>query len=483
MDERAIRGVPWTLAAYGANKAGTLATTVTLAHFLDPGDFGLMALAGLVVTLLTVLGNSGLSNTLVLEQDLTERGKGTILTVMIVGGCTLAALGVALSPLVAAVFDQPELTAIVAALSVTVVLWMVGHFYEALLQRELEFRSRFLAHLAFGLAFALAGLVFAVLGAGVWSLVAAQSAAILAFALVGVALAPGRVRPAFDPAAARAVYRPSRNFLIQGLVAFGLENADYFAIGRALGVRQVGFYSLAYRLGELPSMAIADPVARVTFSAFARMRHRGEDVIPAYLDALRLVSLVACPLGILLSATADPFTRAVFGDEWLPMIGPLGVLGLWAAVRPVQVTVHWLLNSAGGHGLLAVIGVVSLAVLVPVLLAAAAVSGATAVAWVMLGHACVSAGWAAWAVRRQVGLAFGRHLLPLRALALACAAAWIVARVLVEVSDGAAPGFSLLLAACGGTVAYLCVLRLVEPPVLGNAVRQVRRMAGRPAVL
>lgn len=481
MDERAIRGVPWTLAAYGANKAGTLVTTVALARFLDPGDFGLIALAGLVVTLLTVLGNSGLSNALVLDQTLTERGKGTILTVMLGGGCLLAALGVALSPLVADLFDEPELTAVIAALSLTVVLWMAGYFYEAILQRELEFRARFFAHLAFGLAFTAAGLLSAVLGAGVWSLVAAQSVAILAFALVGWALAPGRVRPAFDLAAARSVYRPSRNFLTQGIVAFGLENADYFAIGRALGVRQLGFYSLAYRLGDLPSMAVADPVARVTFSAFAQMRHRGEDVIPAYLDALRLVALVACPLGILLSATADPFTRTVFGGEWLPMIGPLAVLGLWAAVRPVLVTVHWLLNSAGGHGILAAIGVVSLIVLVPLLLVAAAAGGATAVAWVMLGHVCASTAWAAWAVRRHVGLALGTHLVALRALALACAAAWLAARLLVEVSEGAAPGLSLLLAACAGATAYLGVLRVVDPSVLGDAVRQLRRMRGRPA--
>ena len=65
----------------------------------------------------------------------------------------------------------------------------------------------------------------------------------------------------------------------------------------------------------------------MTFPGFARALSKGDDIRPAFLSVLRLVALVTCPIGILLSAAAEPFTLAVFGERWEPMIGPLAVLG------------------------------------------------------------------------------------------------------------------------------------------------------------
>jgi PST family polysaccharide transporter len=423
----------------------------------------------------------GLSNTLVLSHDLSEQAKGTVFTLMLGIGVVLAGLGAALAPVVASLFDESQLAPVMAALSATVVLWTVAYFYESILQRELEFRARFLGHLAFALSFAAAGIVAASLGAGVWSLVAAQLGGVSVFVVVLAALAPYRVTPRFEPSAAREVYRPGRNFLLQSLGAFGLENADYFALGRALGAREVGLYSMAYRLSELPHFGIADPVAKVTFPTFARMRRRGEDIRPAFLSVLGLVALVACPLGVLLSATADPFTRTVFGDAWLAMIGPLAVLGLWAAVRPVQVTLGWLLNSVGEHGAPALIGIVTLVALVPALLIAADTGGMTAVAWVMIANLSVLTLSTSWLARSRVGLALSVQLRAVRSVALACVVTWVVARAVVALTESMAAGVSLAAAVFAGAAAYLVAVRLIDPSVLKDAAAQGRRMLGRRA--
>ncbi len=45
MEQRAIRGIPWTLLSYAANRVVTVLTTLVLARLLVPADFGLFALA------------------------------------------------------------------------------------------------------------------------------------------------------------------------------------------------------------------------------------------------------------------------------------------------------------------------------------------------------------------------------------------------------------------------------------------------------
>jgi lipopolysaccharide exporter len=479
VEEKAVLGVPWTLLTYALQKAITFASTVALARLLVPADFGIVALGLLVVALVGHFRDLGLGGALIVRQDLDERGKGTALTLMLATGVGVTVLVVGLSPLLADVFDEPRLDGVLAALSAIVLLAGIGWFYETVLQRELEFRKRFVGLTVQSLTYAGTAVLLAALGAGVWSLVAGHLAGTVAYTATLLGLTPYRVRPAFDRDEARGLFVTGRGFLAQGLLGFTQQNADFVAVGGALGARQLGFYSMAYRIGELPYLAIADPIAKVTFPGFSRMRHRGEDFRPAFLSGLRLVALATCPLGVVLSATADPFTRAVFGSEWLPMIGPLAVLGIWASVRTVQVTVAWLLNSAGHADLMGLISAVVLLPLVPALFVAAELGGITAVAWVMLGDIAFSLVLLSFFAARRLGVAASAQWRAVGPVALACVPTWAAAWAVAQVTDGTPAGVALAASAGAGAAAYLGAVSLLAPGLIPEAARQVARTLGR----
>jgi lipopolysaccharide exporter len=478
LEEKAIRGIPWTLSTYLANRVLFLATIVVLARLLAPSDFGLLALALIVVGLVSLLSGLGLGGALIVRQDLDERSQGTILTILLAAGVALAVLLAAFSPVAAELFDESRLTPVMAVLSAMVLLSGFNWFYETLLQRELEFRRRFVCSIAQTASNSALAVLLAVLGAGIWSLVAGQLVGTLAYGTALVALAPRRVRPAFDREAARDVLRAGQGFLFQGGTAFVAQNADYFAVGRVLGAGPLGFYYMAYRVSEVPFWAIADPVAKVTFPGFARMRHRGEDITRPFLSALRLVALVACPVGVLLSATADPFTRAVFGEKWLLMIGPLAVLGIWTAVRAVEVSTAWLLNSVGEANLLAALSALLLLPLVMSLLLAAELGGITAVAWVMLANVVLAWAVIGFFVQRRVGIPLVEQWRAIWPVAAACPGTWAAGAATVALTDDEPAVVGLVASVAAGAAAYLAVILLLQPSLLRNALLQVRRMFG-----
>ena len=148
LESKALRGMPWTIMSYGANKLITVGTTVVLARLLVPADFGLFALALLATNGLSMFNDLGLGGTLVLRQDLDRRAQGTVLTVMMATAATLAVLLAAASPLIARAFGEPRLEEILLALAPLILFGGVNWFHEALLQRELEFRRRFVAQTA-----------------------------------------------------------------------------------------------------------------------------------------------------------------------------------------------------------------------------------------------------------------------------------------------------------------------------------------------
>jgi len=476
MPVEALRGIPWTLLTYAATRVVTLATTLVLARLLAPEDFGLFAMALLGMELLSVFSGLWLGAALIVRPDLGRRGEGTVLTLLMAAGAVFALGLLAATPFVAAFFDEPRLNRLVTVLAAVLVVSGVNWFYETLLQRELAFRRRFAAQMVRTVAFSVVALELALLGAEAWSLPVAYLCGHLAHAIALLTLTPYRVRPAFDREEARRIVRGGRGFLGQDLATFLSQNADYLAVGRILGPAQLGFYAMAYRQAELPHYAIAEPVGKVTFPAFAQMRHRGEDVRSAFLDVLRMIALVTCPAGVVLSAAAVPFTLALLGEEWLPMAAPLAVLGIWALMRPLQVTVGNLLNSLGrAH----VYGRVSLVALPPLVVAtfAAAPLGTAAVAWVLVAHMTATCAVLVAAAARHAGVRAGALAHALWPFAVATAVAWVLTRA-TATATGAAPA-AAALAACVAVclTSYLAVLA-VAAPGLPDAVR---RALGRRA--
>jgi O-antigen/teichoic acid export membrane protein/O-antigen ligase len=477
MPVEALRGIPWTLLTYAFSRVVTVLTTLALARLLAPADFGLFAMAVLGMEVLSVFSGLWLASTLIVRPDLDRRAEGTVLSLVTAAGVLLAAALIAVSPALAAFFGEPRLTGIVALLAAVLLVSGVNWFYETLLQRELAFRRRFACLMARTLTFSVVALGLAIAGAGVWSLVAAYLAGYVVSGVALLALAPYRVRPAFDRAEARSVVRSGRGFLAQDLSLFLGQNADYLAVGRVLGPAQLGFYAMAFRQAELPNYAIAEPVGKVTFPAFAQMHQQGEDVRPAFLDTLRLMALATVPAAVILSAAATPFATALLGSDWAPMAAPLAVLGVWAGLRPLQVTIGQLLNSLGHADSYGRISLLLLGPLVIGTFAAATLGGTTAVAWALLAHLGVMCALLARAVARHARITVVDQARAVWPLAAAGAVSWAVTRAVVSATD-AAPALELAMAVAICLGAYLTAVSLLAPGLLLDALRGAAHALG-----
>lgn len=472
------RDVPWTFVSFGLTKAIALLTTVALAHLLDPSDFGLMALATLAFGALGLFQDLGLGATLVLRQDFEEKALETVLTLLIITSVAVMVIVLALTPVASSLLDQPRLNTILPVLSTTALFSTLAAFYDSMMQREMDFKRRFVGQTSQALSLALISIPLAIAGLGVWALVLGQVASMIVYSAVYLAIAPHRIRPGFDRGIAREAFVSGRGFLAQGWLAWINENIDYLLVGKLLGEAQLGFYSMAYRLSELTHFGIADPVAKVTFPAFARMRAKGEDIATSYLSALRLVALLACAVGGILSGAAAPFTLGIFGSNWAQMVAPLAVLGIWAALVPIQATIGWLLNSTGHAGSVGTLTAVILVPEIPLLIIAAH-SSTAAVSWVILAQAAVSIPVLAHVVHRKLHIHIVPHIRALAPIALATGAAWLVSRLTANATDEIAPLVSLFFSVLLGVAAYSAIMAALDRDTLRLAARTANRMVRR----
>jgi lipopolysaccharide exporter len=481
VEVKALRGVPWTILGFAFTKAVGVGTTILLARLLVPSDFGIVALATLFVECVSYVAGLGLGPAFVVRHDLGPRGPGTALSLMLVLGVLSGGVLALAAPFVGPAFEESRLTTVLLVLAFLSPLNALSSFYTTLNQRDLEFRRAFAAHVTRTVVYAAVALILAANSAGIWSLVGGVAASTAAHCVALLLLTPRRVSPALDRVASRKLCSTGVDFVVQSSVSFVQQNVDYVAIGWALGSTKVGLYSMAFRLSELPYYAIADPVAEVTFPGFARMHTRGEAVERAFLRILQTVALASVPFGLVLAATAEPFTELVLGERWLGMVGALEVLGIWGSLRPLQTMSGWLLNSVGHSRL---VGKLSLGVnvlQVPAVVVAVVLADIEAVAWTMLAGLLVFLGTLVWSVRQRLGIGARAQWGAVRAAVAAGAPTWVAARLVASFAEDVPAAATLVLAALAGFATYVAVVAILEPGLLQRVVGDVWRIVLRPA--
>jgi len=188
----------WTQAAIGA--VFQLVTTTVMARLLDASDFGLVALATVVVRFLAYFSQMGFGVAIVQREHVTTAELGGLATLSVAFGAAFTTLALAL-----AWFLRPEVAAIMRALSLSFLITGFTAVPYGWLRRELHNRElavfEVIAQLVGNGAVAI---TLAYAGYGAWSLVIGTlvqllitaAAAWLAANLRGARLAFARPTPA-----------------------------------------------------------------------------------------------------------------------------------------------------------------------------------------------------------------------------------------------------------------------------------------------
>ena len=468
VETRALRGIPWTLLGYAASRGLSLIGTLVIARLLAPDEIGVVSTALVIITVLNLLSDNGLGLTIVTEDDFDDRLAGTILVAMVALGVALGAIVVAAAGPLAQVFDAPRLADILPILAVTVVFTTVSWFCLNVLQRALLFRARFIGQFAMSGGYVGVAVPAALAGAGVWSLVAGQLAGTLLSAVVLWSLLPYRVRPSFDRASARRAYDGSRAFLSQALTAFASGNSHYLAVSSLLGSSAMGLYTMSYRLTELPVQGIATPIAHATFPAFAQLKSESERRRASLLTSLRFTAFAALPPLCGLGALAPAFVEAILGSRWTGMVPVVPVLSTWAGLAVIAAVLAWFANAIGGAGWIARINIARLVVTVPALFLAAGFGSLVTVALVLLADSAVDVAVLARYAHRRLDVPWSGIWSALRSV-LAAAAGLTLAALGTRLGLEAAGAGALVQLTAGtlaGTIAYLVLVRVLEPDLL-----------------
>jgi O-antigen/teichoic acid export membrane protein len=468
---KVVGGISWNVVTQVVTQVSRIALGVVLARLLTPREFGLAGMALVFTNLLALFTDLSLGAALIQRPEVTEEDRSTVFWVTVLIGVAFSAGGVAASGLVAGFYGRSAVGPLFAVLSLGFILNALSATQVALATRDFAYRRLQIREMSSVVMGTVAGIIAAVAGLGAWAIVV-QSIAVAATSAVLIwTLSPWRPRFIFSMQSLRNLGGFGSKLFASRLLAYANLNGDNLLVGRFLGSRALGVYSLAYNVMFTPMVRIGLPLQQVVFPAYSRLQNEPERLRAVWLRSKRLSAAVLAPAFLAFLVVAPDLVPVVFGQKWHQAIAVLQLLCV-AGVAHSLVTLNWsVLQARGQAGVLFRLNVLNTVVIV----------GAFALGlhWGVAGVAgCYAA--ARWLLLLPDMWVTGRsvHMGPIAALRssgvavpLAAAAAALAFGLRAAlVAEGLPAALRLVVVLAVGGLAYVGLVALAAPDI----VREVK---------
>jgi PST family polysaccharide transporter len=313
-----ISNIRWVAISQIARVSIQLVSISVFSRLLPPSDFGVLAMATVIINFANLFRDMGTSAALINAAELSAELLNTVFWSNVAFGLILAALTAGTAPLMAATFKEPLLRDILLLLSLTFPVTALGLVQQALLERRSAFRTLAVAEIISAVvAFAIA-LFVAFRGGGIYSLIV-QGLTATVLLVVQLCILE-RWRPAFEWKSAefRTIWRFSSHLVGFNLINYFTRNADNILVGRFLGSTELGYYNMAYRIMLFPVQNLTYVLARALFPIYSRQHRESIKLQQQYLKTVSLIAAISGPLMFGLWATRDVFVELFLGSKWLP---------------------------------------------------------------------------------------------------------------------------------------------------------------------
>ncbi len=321
--------------------------TIVLARLLEPEDFGVFGIALLFVGLATRFGNIGFGLALVQREEIEDAHVSSLFVVNLWLFSGIAVLLMWAAPVIGSYFDNPLSGEVLFVLAVLFFLNPFSSVARALLQRRMEFKATALAGTLRNIAGMLIAIVFAWKGLGVWSLVYSEIIRSLLTLMVLMFYARWWPRLIYKHTAMKELFSFGIFIFFKRLLTYGSDKADFFIVGKELGVVSLGFYEKAYSLMNISIKELGNRMEPILFRAFSMIQNEQGRALAAYKKVLLTFSLISYPIFFGLASVAPPFVYLLFGEKWMTSVIPLQIMCFSGPFRLQLKVVTIVLNAMG----------------------------------------------------------------------------------------------------------------------------------------
>ncbi len=346
----------------------SVVVSFVLARMLDPAVYGLVAKVTIITSIMLVFVDSGMANSLIQKKDPDDLDFSSVFFFN-VAFCLVLYVGLFFAaPLIAEYNGQPELTAIVRVLGLTVVVAGVKNVQQAYVSKTMQFKRFFFATLGGTAVSAAVGIAMAYKGFGVWALVAQQLSNVTINTCVLWLTVGWRPKAMFSLERLRALLGYGWKLLASGLLDTVYNKLREIFIAVFYTDTDLAFYNRGNALPNLIVENINSSIDSVLLPVLSAEQDHAEQVREMTRRAIKVSSYIIMPLMMGLAVCAEPFVRFFLTEKWLPCVPYLRIFCFTYSFYPLHTANLNAIKAMGRSDLFLILEIVKKAVGITALL-------------------------------------------------------------------------------------------------------------------
>jgi lipopolysaccharide exporter len=309
-----IKGAFWAVGTRWSIKAIGFLNTVIMARLLMPSDYGVVAMAMLMVGLIQSFMDLGVTTALVRKGDLERAEIDSAWTLRVIQSFAIALTLVVGSYWASVFFEEPRVQMILWVLALCIVFEGAGNIGLVLAYKAFNFSLEFRVNV---ISKSLS--VLATLTVGYWlrdyrALVVGITVGYLSTFLLSYAM--HSYRPSWNTSKMGEIWSVTKWLMLGSMGTFLLRRTDELIAARAGTTTEYGTYHVGADLGRLPVGELGPSLMRAFLPVLSSIKSDVERTSQAVLKALSAANTLTLPVGFGVAAVATPLTLLILGEKW-----------------------------------------------------------------------------------------------------------------------------------------------------------------------
>lgn len=337
LKSKTISAFSWSVVGQFGSQLITFAISVILARIISPAEFGMIGMLAILLPLSQLLTDFGFNSTIIQRKDIDNETLSSIFYLNISFSIFIYFLLFIFSGLIARFYNEPGLELITKVYCLLIIINSFRLIQNALLVKEVNFKTIVIIQMISSIIGGGVGIFLALEGNGVWSLV---WQGLITYSLNSILLwykSSWRPNYIFKLATIKPLMSFSFRMFVAGLIDVIYTSLDNIIIGRIFHATELGYYTRAKGLKELPMNNTTSILTRVVFPLFSSIKDDDVRLLVMYKKLLIFVSLISFPIMAGMYAIAEPLIRILFTDKWIMAVPYLKLFCLFGFVYPLSV--------------------------------------------------------------------------------------------------------------------------------------------------
>lgn len=347
-----LHGVFWSaIEKYSGLVVGILVSMI-LARLLNPEEFGVVAIATVLIQFLSMFCTMGIAPAIIQREDLNNEDLDNIFTLTLLVGLIFSVAFFFCSWPIASFYGNKQLIPVCQILSVQLFFSAANMVPNALMNKYKRFKEIAKRTLFLQIVSCTLAITAAYNGFGVYSLLISPVLTAIGIFLFNRCFYRVRLNLPLSLNPIRRIFSFAVYEFLFEFVNYFSRNLDKLIIGRYMSVSNLGYYEKSYRLMQLPMNNVTAVINPILQPVLSKLQNNPEQIAIEYNKIIRLISTISFPVGIILSFSATEIIHLFYGNNWDMAVPVFSILSLSLPLQMIQSTsggIFLVANDAKGQ--------------------------------------------------------------------------------------------------------------------------------------